>query len=34
MNDKFTNDMNEIVDLLTQTAEGANPNVHFTAELE
>jgi LysM repeat protein len=34
MNDKFTNDMNEIVDLLTQTAEGTNPNPHFTAELE
>jgi LysM repeat protein len=34
MNDKFTNDMNEIVDLLTQTAEGTNPNPHFTADLE
>lgn len=34
MNDKFTNDTNKMDEWLSQTAEGANPNSQFTAELE
>ena len=34
MNEQFTNDLEEMAQLLENTAEAANPNPHFTAELE